>query len=71
MHGLHLNEHGARKLALNFVKRIMSKLNSGPAKQELKKIHSNSVVFENQATNQDLKNLRQFMPYRTTLMTKL
>ena len=33
IHGLHLNEHGVRKLALNFVKRIRSILNSGSAKQ--------------------------------------
>ena len=31
MHGLHLNEHGVGKLALNFVKRIRSILNSGSA----------------------------------------
>ena len=40
MHGLHLNEHGAVKLALNFVKRIRSILNSGSAKQKLKEVHS-------------------------------
>ena len=39
MHGLHLNEHGAGKLALNFVKRIRSILNSGSAKQKLKEVH--------------------------------
>ena len=31
-HGLHLNEHGIGKLALNFVKRIRSLRNSGSAK---------------------------------------
>ena len=31
IHGLHLNEHGVGKLALNFVKRIRSILNSGSA----------------------------------------
>ena len=45
MHRLHLNEHGAGKLALIFVKRIISKLNSGPAKQELKKVHSKFSSF--------------------------
>ena len=40
MHGLHLNEHVAGKLALNFVQRIRSTLNSGSAKQKLKEVHS-------------------------------
>ena len=31
MHGLHLNEHGAGNLTLNFVKRIKPILNSGSA----------------------------------------
>ena len=39
MHGLHLNEHGAGKLAINFVKRIRSLLNSGSAKQKLKEVY--------------------------------
>ena len=34
--GLHLNEHGVGKLALNFIKRIKSISNSGSAKQKLK-----------------------------------
>ena len=45
MHGLHLNEHGVGKLALNFVKRIRSLLNSGPAKQKLKEVHSKISSF--------------------------
>ena len=36
MHGLHLNEHGAGKLDLKFVKIISSIRNSGSAKQKLK-----------------------------------
>ena len=40
MYGLHLNEHGVGKLALNFVKRIRSIRNSGSAKQKLKEVHS-------------------------------
>ena len=40
MHGLHLNEHGVGKLALNFVNRKRSILNSLSAKQKLKKVHS-------------------------------
>ena len=39
MHELHLNRHGVGKLALNFVKRIRSILNSGSAKQKLKEVH--------------------------------
>ena len=45
MHGLDLNEHGAGKLALNFVKRISSILNSESAKQNLKEIHSKLSSF--------------------------
>ena len=45
MHGLHLNEHGAGKLALNFVKKIRSKLNPGPAKEKLKEVHSKISSF--------------------------
>ena len=45
MHGLHLNEHGVGKLALNFVKRIRSILNSGSAKQKLKEVHSKISSF--------------------------
>ena len=36
IHGLHSNEYGAGKLALNFVKRIRSILNCGSAKQRAK-----------------------------------
>ena len=57
MHGLYLNEHGVGKLALNFVKRIRSILNSGSAKQKLKKIYSKIIAFEGQTTTQDLINL--------------
>ena len=39
MHGLHLNEHGVGKLALDFIKRIRSIINSGSAKQKLKEVH--------------------------------
>ena len=39
MHGLHLNEHGASKVALNFVLRIRSILNSGSAKKKIKEVH--------------------------------
>ena len=39
MHGLHLNEHGVGKLALDFIKRIRSIVNSGSAKQKLKEVH--------------------------------
>ena len=42
---LHLNEHDAGKLALNFVKRIRSILNSGSAKQKLKEVHSKIISF--------------------------
>ena len=45
MHGLHLNEHGVGKLALNFVKRIRSIRNSGSAKQKLKEVHSEISSF--------------------------
>ena len=45
MHGLHLNEHGADELALSFVKRIRSILNSGSAKQKLKEVHSKISSF--------------------------
>ena len=45
MHGLHLNEHGAGKLALNFVERIRSILNSGSAKQKLKEVHPKISSF--------------------------
>ena len=45
MHGLHLNEHGVDKLALNFVKRISSVCNSGSAKQKLKEVHSKISSF--------------------------
>ena len=37
MHGLHLNEHVACELTLNFVKWISS--NFGSAKQKLKQVH--------------------------------
>ena len=40
MHGLYLNENGAGRLALNFVKRIKSILNFGSVKQKLKEVHS-------------------------------
>ena len=43
--GLHLTEHGIGKLALNFVKRIRSILNSGSAKQKLKEVHSKISSF--------------------------
>ena len=39
MYGLHLNEHGVGKLALNFVKQTRSILNSGSAKQKLNEVH--------------------------------
>ena len=45
MHGLHLNEHGVGKLALNFVKRIRSILNSESAKQKLNDVHSKISSF--------------------------
>ena len=45
MHGLHLNEHGVGKLALNFIERIRSILNSGSAKQKLKEVHSKISSF--------------------------
>ena len=45
IHGLHLNEHGVGKLALNFVKRIRSILNSRSAKQKPKEVHSRISSF--------------------------
>ena len=51
MHGLHLNEHGVGKLALNFVKRIRSILNSGSAKQKLKEVHSKISSFWRSSDN--------------------
>ena len=45
IHGMHLNEHGAGKLALHFVQRIRSILNSGSAKQKLKEVHSRISSF--------------------------
>ena len=39
MHGLHLNEHGVDKLALDFVNIISCILNSGSTKQQLKEVH--------------------------------
>ena len=51
MHGLHLNEHGVGKLALNFVKRISSILNSGSAKQKLKEVHSKISTFWRSSDN--------------------
>ena len=51
IHGLYLNEHGAGKLALNFVKRIRSILNSAPAKQKLKEIHSKISSFRRSSDN--------------------
>ena len=45
MHRLHLNEHSVGKLALNFVKRIRSILNSGSAKEKLKEVHSKFSSF--------------------------
>ena len=45
MYGLHLNEHGAGKLVLNFLKRIRSILNSGSAKEKLKEVHSKISSF--------------------------
>ena len=45
MHGLHLNEHGVRKLALNFVDRIRSIFISGSAKQKVKEVHSKISNF--------------------------
>ena len=51
MHGLHLNEHGVGKLALNFVKRIRSIRNSGSAKQKLKEVHSKISSFWRSSDN--------------------
>ena len=45
MHGLHLNDHGAGKLALNFVKRMKSVLNSGSAKRKRKEVRSKINSF--------------------------
>ena len=45
INGLHLNGHGVGKLALNFVKRIRSILNSGSAKQKLREVHSRISSF--------------------------
>ena len=45
IHGLHLNGHDVGKLALNFVKRTRSILNSGSAKQKLKEVHSRISSF--------------------------
>ena len=45
MHGLHLNKHDVGKLVLNFVKRIISILNSRSAKQKLKEVHSKIRSF--------------------------
>ena len=42
IYGLHLNEHRAGKLALNFVKIIRSILNTGSDKQKLKEVHSST-----------------------------
>ena len=45
IHGPHLNEHGAGKLALKFVKRMRSIVNSGSAEQKLKEVHSKISSF--------------------------
>ena len=45
MHILHLMNHGAGEVALNFVKRIRPILNSGSAKQKLKEVHSKIRSF--------------------------
>ena len=45
MYGLHLNGHGLGKLALNFVTRIRSMLNSAYAKKKLKEVHSKISTF--------------------------
>ena len=45
IHGLHLNEHGAGNLILNFVKRIRSIFNSGSAKQKLEEVYSKDSTF--------------------------
>ena len=45
MHGLYLNEHGAGKLVLNFLKRIRSILNSESAKQKLTEVYSKISTF--------------------------
>ena len=71
MHGPCLNENGAGRLALNFVKRIKSILNFGSVKQKLKEVHSKISALKGQATTQDLTNLSQFMPHCTTGMRKL
>ena len=46
-----MNEHGVGKLALNFVKRIRSVLNSGLAKQKLKEVHSKISSFWRSSDN--------------------
>ena len=45
IYGLHLNEHGAGNLILNFVKRIRSIFNSGSAKQKLEEVYSKDSTF--------------------------
>ena len=45
MYGLHLNEHGAGKLTLNFVKRIRSIPSFGSAKQKLQEVRSKISNF--------------------------
>ena len=45
MHGLHLNEHGAGKLALEFLKSLRSIVNSGSVRQKLKEVHSKISSF--------------------------
>ena len=42
---MHLNEHGAGKLALIFFERMRSILNCWSAKQKLKEVHSNISNF--------------------------
>ena len=42
IYGLHLNEHRAGKLALNFVKIIRSILNTGSDKRKLKEVHTST-----------------------------
>ena len=51
MHGLHLNEHGAGKLASDFVTRIRSIRNSGSAKQKLKEVHLKICSFWRSSDN--------------------
>ena len=45
MHELHLNELNVGRLALTFFKRVRSILNSWPAKQRLKEVHSKISIF--------------------------